>query len=92
MEVDVDDVNLPRHERPIPWVFEEIFARDSDHQHLDSARDERQDRHKHRMRPQRGCRQLQASTYHDEGQAEGPDLGGRARPEHVMYIVDVSIA
>jgi len=43
------------------------------------------------MRPQSGCCQLQTGTYHDEGQAEDPDLGGRVRPDHIIYIVDIGI-
>lgn len=44
------------------------------------------------MRPERGRCQLQPGTYHDEGQAEGPDLWGRARSELVVYIVDIGVA
>lgn len=91
MNISRCGIILPRHERPIPREFEKIFARDGDRQRLDGARDEGQDYHKHGMRNQRSCRQLQAGTYHDEGQAEGSDLGGHARPEHVVYIVDIGV-
>lgn len=85
-------IRSPCHERPIPRKVEEVSARDSERQHLDGTRYKREDHHEHRMRSQCGRRQLQTGTYHDESQAEGPDLGCCARPEFVMYIINVGVA